>query len=231
MELTKASWKDVSPILDSIYTAQNRPVSISTEYKSRKLVEPRCIERLRKPATTYIKDRGLDPVYLEDTWGIQMTGPLSDHPWRLYIPICMYGQVVSWTTRAIHNSGGLRYISAGKHQELIDHKKVLYGADLAKNCIIVVEGPADVWKIGPGAVATFGLNLSLEQLREIVSYPRVCICPDSGGKEMYRAKELADQIHFLSGGDIPEIVELETGSDPGGADPEEIRELRRIFLE
>jgi DNA primase len=227
MELTRAPWSEVSPLLDKGFASVvSKKTAKST---SGKLVEPSCIEGIRKPVSTYLRKRGYDPVELENTWGLGMTGPLSSIPWRVYIPIYMHGDVVSWTTRSIQNEG-LRYISAKPKQEVVNHKNVLYGADLAKSCIIVVEGPADVWRIGPGAVGTFGLNTSHHQIQEIASFPSVCICFDSGGQARDRANTLAKAVRD-EGGVVPSIVTLESGSDPGEADLEEIQELREKYLE
>ena len=44
--------------------------------------------------------------------------------------------------------------------------ELLYGLHLAINAmreIYVVEGPADAWRVGPGAVALFGKDLSQTQ--------------------------------------------------------------------
>jgi DNA primase len=199
------------------------------KHTSGKLVEPSCIQDIRKPISTYLRKRGYNVSELVNTWGLRMTGPLSNLPWRIYIPIFMHGSVVSWTTRSIQNDG-LRYISAKPKQEVISLKDVLYGGDLTGSGVVVVEGPADAWKIGPGAVATFGLNTSRVQIQEIASYPRVCICFDSGAQARDRAYSLADAVRDVGGVD-PVIVTLESGSDPGEADPEEIQELREKYLE
>jgi len=58
------------------------------------------------------------------------------------------GRIVSWTTRSISNQGK-RYINASEREESVSMKTLLYNEDYARHCVIVTEGPGDVWRIGP----------------------------------------------------------------------------------
>ena len=178
----------------------------------------------------YLQSRGFDPGSLEQLWGVQGIGPGHPLQWRLYIPIHdALGTVVSWTTRRI-GDGGLRYRSAGLGEETIHHKYLLYGAHLARQAVVVVEGPADAWAVGPGAVATLGVAYSRPQALELAArYPVRVVCFDASSDAQQRASELCKWLAPLPG--VTERVELETGPDPGEADPAELVELRRTYLE
>lgn len=119
-------------------------------------------------------------------------------------------------------------MTAKPDQESMSSKDVLYGCDLAGHSIVVVEGPADVWAIGPGAVAVFGLNLSEVQLQEIGAYPVRSICFDKGSTAQRQADRIAERLTLLPGD--TNIIEIESGDDPAEMDEDEKVELRRRFL-
>jgi len=191
----------------------------------RGLEYPKGLTSLQKPHRAYLKRRGFDPVSIETLWGTRSTGPLSPLAWRIWIPIELDGRVVSWTTRAIGDRSP-RYLSASPEQELVNHKTVLYGEDLAGHAILVVEGPTDVWAVGPGAVATLGLKVTPQQIERMGNHTIRAICYDVDARR--QAETLADVLQQYPG--ETHVVELESGSDPADADPAEIEELRTAFL-
>ncbi len=195
--------------------------------RSSKLVLPSGIGPMLGAHRRYLDKRGFDPDYIEKLWGVQGIGIEVNLKWSLFIPIHFRGEVVSWTTRSI-GTGETRYISAGIDQEAIPAKHLLYGEDHCRHCIIVVEGPTDVWAIGPGAVAILGLNFSQEQLAKMIEYPMRVICFDNESQAQRRAHRLARQLFPYTGQTY--VVRLETGKDAAEADPKEIRELRKRFL-
>ena len=177
----------------------------------------------------YLRGRGLDSDVVGSLWGAMSGGSIGRLAWRIWIPIRNAAGVdVSWTARAI---GGRepRYISASPEEEAVDHKSLLYGEDLAGHAIVVVEGPLDAWRIGPGAVATLGLQVTPEQVSRIGGHPVRAICFDRERAALRRADKLASLL-AQSPGDTY-VVELETGDDPADADDEEVDEIRRKFLD
>lgn len=137
--------------------------------------------------------------------------------------------MVSWTTRSISDRHSERYISASPQEESIDHKTLLYSEDYVRETIIVCEGPTDVWRIGPGAVSTFGTSFSQGQVDKICRYPRRVVCFDRESFAQRRAAELCDLISPFPGETFN--IKLETGKDPGNCDIKEIKKLRSLFLE
>lgn len=174
----------------------------------------------------YLKQRGFNPEKLIRLWGIQGIGLSKQLSWRIFIPIILNGETISWTTRSISDNG-LRYITASPLEESENHRELIYGEDHVRHSVVVVEGPIDVWRIGPGAVATMGTGYSRAQLLRISKYPLRCICFDSENTAQRRARQLANDLSSFSG--VTTIAEL-SAADPGSADKKEIQELRRRFL-
>lgn len=179
---------------------------------------------------SYIQERGLDPDEMERLWGVKGIGISSRLSWRLWIPIHLDGEIVSWTTRSLIEESPHKYIKAKLEEESIPASTILYGADYARHhAVIVHEGPIDVWATGPGAVGLLGLNCSSEQLNLISRYLIRVICFDSEPAAQKRAEKLAEDLKLFPG--ETHIVSLETGKDSAEADKEEVADLRHQFLE
>ncbi len=206
--------------------ASGRPERLTTAFQKPKGVGP-----LETVHLQYLYNRGLpSAIDLVRLWGIQGIG-LSGGAlaWRIYIPIRnQVGQTVSWTTRAIGSTSSLRYISASADEESEPHHSLLYGAELARGAVVVVEGPTDAWAIGPGAVATCGVGFSREQIALISSYPVRAVCFDRDAAGQRRAEKLCVALEAFPG--QTSGLKLHSGNDPAEADPAEIAEIRSLFL-
>jgi hypothetical protein len=184
---------------------------------------PAGIDVMQDAHRQYLLSREFDPAEIERIWHVKGIGIHPRLGWRLFIPIEEESEVVSWTTRAISNDVNQRYISASAEEEAINHKEVLYGSDYCHSTIIVCEGPTDVWKIGPGAVATFGLAFSEIQISKMLKFPYRIICFDNEHNAQTRAHELAACLSAFPGQTMN--IQLDA-ADPGSASAEEIAELR-----
>lgn len=189
---------------------------------------PNQVGDLLKGHKDYLVNRGFNCKSLVRLWQIQGIGISPRLSWRIFIPIFYQGEPVSWTTRTIGNNK-LRYISASKQEEKIPHKHLLYGQDYARNAIIIVEGPFDAWAIGPGAVATFGLTWTNEQISKMIQYPLRIICFDAEPKAQMKARELGEMLSGFPGD--TRLLKLKTGKDAATASKEEIKEIRKLYLE
>lgn len=196
-----------------------------------KLVLPEGINELLPIHEDYLISRGYNLRKLDHWWGVRGIGLSSRLSWRLFIPITLHGKIVSWTTRAVGKHVERRYWSASVDEEAVPHKHLLYGEEYALQTIIIHEGPMDVWKTGPGAVCTFGTEWTLKQLKRMAKYQRQVICYDNTPDGHLAAERLADELSVFSGGNGTEIAYMETAKDAGGADPQEIQELRKKYLE
>jgi DNA primase len=190
---------------------------------------PKGLGLLKTQHRRYLKNRKFNPKELEALWNLQGIGVAARLAWRLFIPITLDGQVVSWSTRSLSDDHEGRYITASPNEEAVDHKSLLYGEDLVRgNAIIIVEGPTDAWRIGPGSVATLGTGYSRAQVKRMTSYAVRAICFDSEPAAQRRAGRLADLLEPFPGETV--VVELDA-EDPGKASPREVRLLRKAFLD
>lgn len=195
--------------------------------RKRKLVNPEGVGPLLKMHADYLRSRRLNPRELVNLWEIQGIG--NGHGFysrRVYIPVMYRGQTVSWVTRAIDAHVERRYCAAGKDAEKLPHKQLLFGEDFAGSRIAVHEGPMDVFAIGPGATATLGTGVSIQQVRRIAKRPVRFICFDSSQQAQERAKALVDQLRIYPGKTFR--VELDA-KDACEADERERRRFRRML--
>ena len=189
-----------------------------------KLTIPRGLGPLQKPHRDYLSRRGFDPDELERLWMLKGFGPIGRFAWRIWIPVLLDGEIVSWTTRSIGESDRRvpKYVNADPEKEVWPIKSLLYGWDYVRDSVVICEGPTDAWRIGPGAVATFGLAVSTEQLEKMSSVPRRIVCFDSEPIAQRTADRLALRLQSFPGATVR--VELDA-SDPADAKREEIAKL------
>lgn len=171
----------------------------------------------------YLRSRGFDPEELEKLWDIQGIGVAPKLSWRIFIPVHLGEEVVSWTTRGLTDKEP-RYISAKPSQERLGLKEVLYGNQYFGPSLIVVEGPLDVWRIGPGAGATFGKTFSRAQVNLISKFPTRVICFDADAKD--QAAKLCSMLNPLPGNTWNVCLD---SKDPGSATEKEIKRLRKFL--
>ncbi len=200
----------------------------------RRLILPKGVNDLLYWHRRYLQNRGFDPDNIVRLWGVGGIGIAARLKWRLFIPIVRMGTTVSWTTRStspfrrevLGNRNYLRYISAKTSEEVISHKDVLYGEDYVRHTLIVVEGPLDVWSIGPGAVCTFGTGFSKAQLLRLSQFPKRYICYDSEPNAQKRAKQLCELLAPFDGNTWNLTLD---SKDAAEASPKEIKQLRRLL--
>ena len=199
----------------------------TAERPAGKYTEPPGVVDLLTPHRRYLQRRGFDPDVLVRLWGVGAIGPGGGRlKWRLFFPVVALGERVSWTTRAI-GSAELRYVAARPEQESRPLKHCLFGEQLCRHAIVVTEGPFDAMRIGPGAVATFGLSHTPVQVARIARYAVRVIAFDNDREAQRRAARLADDLAVFPG---QTHVARFSGKDPDTSPPDEIEEIRERFL-
>ncbi len=194
-----------------------------------KLKLPAGLTGLLPQHVRYLKARKLDAEKITRQWGLQGLGPLAGRlAWRVFIPITNKGEVVSWTTRSISPTARRRYVSASPQEESIHHKSLLFGSDHARHAIVINEGPINALTIGPGGVATLGVDYTQLQFLKMTKFPVRAICFDNEPDAQRRARKLLNQFIGLPGESYNII--LESGKDLNAADPTEVDEIRKKFL-
>jgi hypothetical protein len=182
----------------------------------------------------YLAKRGYLPTDLTQ-YEIKYSGPVSfvetsqgriHYRWRIIIPIFIDGVVVNFTSRDITGRANAKYKTAPDEIAIRPGREVVYNLDNAGSRIALVEGPMDVWRIGPGAVAMLGTSFTEEQLVLIASHrpERVYVVYDSGAADI--AEELGRRIMRL----VPRVDYLWLdGGDPDTMSGTDLAHLRRLL--
>lgn len=170
----------------------------------------------------YLRRRDYDPYRLA-CWQLQGTDHLArgHEKLRIFCPIYHDGRVVSWQGRDITGRNELRWYSCPKEKELRDHKHCLGGEQLVPaDSVAIVEGFTDAWRLGRGAVCTFGTDYLAEQVFLLKRYRRRFVVLDAEAKDpnaRLQADKLCHQLSAFGGETI--LVELDA-DDPGALDQE-----------
>jgi hypothetical protein len=216
----KCGWKPVSRILAKILNVpEGKAYDLIKLYggikNRRKAPEPTIKIRLKnhklpsgtEPLTArhkqYLESRLFDPDKLEKEWKLVGTGPIAlldkvDYKHRIIAPITWDGEEVSFQGRDITNKHELRYITCPKERELIFHKHILYANQEKWTDVgICTEGITDVWRLGPRAFATFGIEFTAQQVRVIAkSFKRVAVVFDDEPQAKEQADKMVDRLQF-----------------------------------
>ena len=220
-ELTGESFRSAAQLLGDVS-------SLKHEKRTRgKLKLPGGIGEMKAAHLRYLKGRNFNPKKIARLWGVKGISIHSRLSWRLFVPIHFQGETVSWTTRSISDSTSPRYIGASEKEESMAKGDLLYGEDYCRHAVIVHEGITDVWRTGPGAVATTGIGYSRKQVLKLSKYPVRAICFDSEPVAQERAEALADELSIFPGDTYTITLDAK---DAGSASDREIHELRKLFL-
>lgn len=141
--------------------------------------EPSGAMELSGRGAKYLTERGFDAEVLQKLWDVKQFGPTGKYKFRIYIPIKFQGHTISYTCRS-YVGCETRYLSCPSALEKIPHKQILYGIDEVPNNkrIVVVEGCTDVWRLGPGAVATFGTKFTHSQIKLLSKFRKIVLLRD-----------------------------------------------------
>jgi hypothetical protein len=193
------------------------------------------------PANVYMASRHFDPVRLGRFYGVgycpQSFYYLARH--RIIIPVYDGGRLKGWQARYIgeldwkdktQNTPPKYWTCPG-----MDRGRLLYNLDNARRyrTAVVVEGPTDVFAVGPMAVASLGFPPTKAQLRRLVDDfrnhsvvflfdPDVRDRPATAEKAQKLEIEMATEKPFAGG---HAWVWLPGGADPGKHSREFLREF------
>lgn len=196
------------------------------------------IEKIKKPLIipggpiqqihrNYLIKRHFDPDFITQKYGILGTGPVGKFRFRLIMPITYDKKEVSFHSRDITGIAQPKYKACPKEQELIHHKEIFYGLDFIHDTIIIVEGPLDVWRVGDGALATFGVSFTQKQIELLIALrpKRVFVMYDAEPSTAQEQAQKLSSILSSFGLDTHQIT-LEQG-DPCDLTNDEVKHLRK----
>lgn len=180
----------------------------------------------------YLEGRGYDPDALRAAWGLRACGPYGPRKLRLIVPVVVEGRAVTYTARDVTGLSPRRYMACPPEDEAMPIKRLLYGGDAARGrrTVVVVEGPTSVWRLGPGAVATWGTRFTPEQVAALGAWERRVVLFDSDDAGRAAAERLAWSCTALGGETrVGELTAADFG--PGdGKDPADLTEERAEAL-
>lgn len=181
----------------------------------------------------YLIKRNFDPDYIAAEWGVLGTGPISkldkiNYSHRILAPIMWDRQQVSFQTRDITDRHKVKYMACPEERELAKHKHLLYGKQEEWDQVgIGVEGITDVWRLGPKAVCTFGIEFTRQQARLISkNFERFIIMYDEEPQAQKQAELLEAEL-LLRGTDVKRIT---MSQDPASLSEQAAKELlKKIY--
>lgn len=218
--ITGTPVKEIEKVLKGVKRSRTEKI-----VKTGTLKIPKGVGDLGDAHKLYLRRRGFDPDEIARIWGVQGIGLAAQYPWSLFVPNHLGGEIVSWSVRQLSDKGA-RWLQAPQECEAISGKDLLYGEDKAGHAIVVCEGPGDVWAIGPGAVATLGLNYSSAQIVRMLRYPVRAVCFDNEPLAQQRAKQLVEMLAIYPGDTYN--IRLDA-KDAGSASKRELRSIRKLL--
>jgi len=201
------------------------------------------------PASQYLIGRGFDLAELSAVWGVcwvhscRNTRPNAEG--RIAFPIlrpeppfstAADAQTVlaGWQARIIPGiqpaiAPDARYLSAAGMQK----SSVLYGLPQARQAtgpVLIAEGPTDVWRVGPGAVALLGKSMSTTQRALLVQNfpgrPIVVMLDSDARKDALEIQRQLQAARRSQAGDNRVVLaELPVGTDPADHPRDELHAI------
>ena len=191
-----------------------------------KVILPESSTKMTLAARDYLKSRGYDPDHLHDEYNFQYTGPLGIWKNRIIVPIMHRMRLISFTSIDVAEETINRYKHCPDEESVIPIKHHLFGLDQTdgRSCI-VVEGHFDKFRIGQGAVATFGTKVTSDQIRLLSKFENVTILFDGDDAGRRGATQLSSKLSAFC---KVTIIGLDEGKDPDKLTASEIQKIRSI---
>ena len=233
-EITNSSWNKTKEILLK-YTSDDVLIP-EDRISGKKVILPTDIIPINSKGIKYLKNRGFDTTTLIPKYKLEQTdifsklkqGSMSlDYRWRIFIPIYMNRELVSYTARDYTGKRSPKYQHPYIESCIIPPSSCIYNIDTVKDRCIVVEGPTDVWKLGDGAVSIQGITYTKKQIKFLneKNLSKIVVMFDYGKEN--EARSLAHQLATICS-DV-RIASLKDG-DPGDLDPVEALKIKHELL-
>ena len=172
----------------------------------------------------YLDSRGFTDKHVQyaDIRGGGITGEWA---FRIVIPLVIQRRIVGATGRAIVPGMEPRYRNLPKQDQIIEMKSTFLGLDNAGSTPVVVEGPFDAIKGGPGFISGFGASLTSKQLLVLSRFKKVYFLFDNDSVGRAKSLQWAAEVSMI--GVDTEILARDNGTKDLGGSPESlIKEIR-----
>jgi len=205
VKLIGVNYHEAKNIIKKYSTSTNNLQTTQHKAKLPSQIKLPGTKLLTKKAKQYLINRKFNPDKLASTWGLLSTSHTGFYKNRILAPIYQNHKLVSYQCRDITGKGSQKYLACHQDEEIKQHQHCIYGLDHASDNCIIVEGITDVWRLGIGAVATFGISFTKQQAQLIaMNFKRAFIMFDSDPQ----AQEQADQLGFLINAAFTNYVEI-----------------------
>lgn len=203
---------------------------------------PSNIMALQPQHKKYLEKRGFDPDRLTYEWDLMGTLAHAkveylDYSYRIIIPYIWDDRLVTFDARDFTGKSKLKYYACELEREIIPHKNILYGRQdqWKSDRLIIVEGPTDVWRLGPeNAGATSGIEFTREQVRYISKrFKRTPVLFDgrsATSKEKQSRKQADELVAELKFRGV-DAFRVDIDGDPGDMEQSEADYLVKQLLE
>lgn len=230
-ELLELSFTKVDKIITNYSTKNETSFPINILPNNKPVIPSyftKLAEKNNSLVNKFLEKRGVPSSFIAQ-YELFWAGNLGPFAGKLIIPVKMYGEVVTYVGRDITGLASSSYKNAPKEKSLIPVKSCLYNFDLLiqEDKVVIVEGVIDAWKLGTGAVATFGILWTREQINLLKNKKpkKIIILFDSEPQAQESAMKLAKNIWFCP----TEIIFLKDHKDPGDLTIKEGRSLNNIL--
>jgi DNA primase len=173
----------------------------------------------------FLFHRGFDPETVCRSKSLFYGGIAGKFKHRLILPVTLKGKLVSWVGRDLTGKSTIPYLNLEDEKSVLPVKSTLYGYDEAPpgGNVVVVEGILDQWKLGSGAVATYGTQWTQTQVKLLrgLNPNKIFIIFDSEDMAQESAVKLSKQIWWC----VSEVMSLNNVNDPGDLSVEEGKKL------
>ena len=212
----------------------NRSIRVYKKEKDKQPFQlPIGSSELTKQHEMYLQKRGFDVNHITKLWKLKATGPIgklgkTDYRFRIIIQFYWNVEIVSFDSRDITNQQPEKYKACPKEREIIEHKRILYGnQDYWTSTGIGVEGPTDVWRLGPNSVATSGIIYKPQQVRIIAqSFKRFAVVYDDEPQAQKQARKLVAELKFRG----VDAWNVKIKGDPGNMKQKDADELVKSII-
>jgi hypothetical protein len=226
-QLTKSSTKETLALVKK-YQGDKNYIPIERGEKKynwdKKFALPQTSGELQRMHIQYLLKRDFDPEKIKKEWKIQGTGVYGKYAFRIIMPVYINRKLVNFTGRDVSDRAKLRYDNCPNEESIMPLKETVYGYDYVRDTVVVVEGPTDVWRLGRGAVATFGSAYTIKQVKLLKNFKtRYIMFDPTDDRAQKRAKELAHDLGCFTG--RTEILKFSGYKDPGALPQKEADDL------
>jgi hypothetical protein len=172
----------------------------------------------------FLESRGFDPDEVVKKYDLYATWVAERHSFSIIAPIYHHHEMMSFVARDVLGFRDPKYVNASKEESVMPAKTLLYNADRMGHTALVVEGITDVWRIGDGAVATFGTMWTVAQVAKLSGLKHVYVLFDADEQAQESARNLCNALALLVNGTT--ILKLDKG-DPADMPEDDVRHLKR----